>query len=88
MITFLGLKPDQLSGKNLFDISDQGLNVVKTMFNLHSNNGSMINHFENAKLSFNQNSEILIVYSLIVMVSFIIGTGVYFLIHTKPDEKQ
>lgn len=88
MNTFWDFISNQLSGNILFNGFDQGLYVVKTLFNLKSYNGSMLNHFENARISFNQNSEALSVYSLIVMVSFVIGTVAYFLLHSKSDKKQ
>ncbi|GAA6212159.1 hypothetical protein NBRC116602_19000 [Hyphomicrobiales bacterium 4NK60-0047b] len=55
---------------------------------LNATNGDMISHFENSRISFNQNSEIFFMYGLILLVSFIIGIGVYSAIHTKHKNKK
>ncbi len=51
-------------------------------------NGDMISHFESSKISFNQNSELFLLYGLILLVSFIIGIGVYTITHTKQKNKK
>jgi hypothetical protein len=51
-------------------------------------NGDMISHFESSKISFNQNSELFLLYGLILLVSFIIGIGVYTITHTKHKNKK
>lgn len=62
------------------DYSNISLNAVT--------NGDMISHFENSKISFNQNSELFLLYGLILLVSFIIGIGVYTITHTKHKNKK
>ena len=51
-------------------------------------NGDMISHFENSRISFNQNSELFLLYGLILLVSFVIGIGVYTATHTKAKNKK
>ncbi|GJM00322.1 MAG: hypothetical protein DHS20C07_20010 [Methyloligella sp.] len=51
-------------------------------------NGDMISHFESSRISFNQNSELFLLYGLILLVSFIIGIGVYTFTHTKHKNKK
>lgn len=55
---------------------------------LNANNGSMVNHFESARISFNQNGELFMMYGLILVVSLIIGFGVYSVTHTKDKKKK
>lgn len=55
-------------------------------FNLSATNGTMFDHFESSKISFNQNSEEFLMYALIVLASFIIGVGFYFLTQSKENK--
>lgn len=55
---------------------------------LNANNGSMVNHFESARISFNHNGELFMMYGLILVVSLIIGFGVYCVTHTKDKKKK
>ena len=60
----------------------------QNLVNLNAANGSMLNHFESARISFNQNGELFLIYGLVILVSFIIGVRVYFLTHTKAKKNH
>lgn len=55
---------------------------------LNATNGSMVNHFENARNAFNHNGEVFLMYGLIFIVSLIIGIGVYTLTNSKQKKKK
>jgi len=56
--------------------------------NINAANGSMLNHFESTRISFNQNSELFLSYALVILVSFLIGVVVYLLTHSKAKNKN
>lgn len=93
MFTFLHENLHHVSVK-LSSVLQDTLSIAKHNFmninaaNINAANGSMLNHFEQARASFNQNGEFILTSALVLIVSFIIGVGVYFLTQSHTKNKN
>lgn len=88
MFTFLNENLNFISVK-LTSVLQDMLSVANfNLVNFTAANGTMLNHFEKARMSFNQNGEFFLTTSLVLLVTLIIGIGVYFLTHTKAKNKN
>lgn len=88
MFAFLNENLNFISVK-LTSVLQEMLSIANfNLVNFNAANGSMLNHFERARASYNQNDEVFLTAGLVLLVSFIIGLGVYFLTHTKAKNKQ